>query len=173
MTTTKQINANKNNAMMSTGPKSEIGKSIVSKNARKHGIFSKQILLDDESKEEFENLSMEFYNYFQPKGLLEELFWERALSAAWRLSRITRMESLLIYKARNRCFNEDGLIDVLSGGDGDKLALLSRYEISLEKILYKSLGELRSLQNVRNVDRQINFEIKNGFVSQKLIEADI
>ena len=36
MVTTAQVNANQKNAQLSTGPKSEEGKEIVSKNALKH-----------------------------------------------------------------------------------------------------------------------------------------
>ncbi len=86
MTTQKQIEANRQNAQRSTGPREEEGKAIVAMNALKHGIFSKQILLDGESQKDFEDLEMEFLNQFHPQGLLERLFCERALVAAWRLS---------------------------------------------------------------------------------------
>jgi hypothetical protein len=166
MTSHKQIVANQNNALKSTGPRTEQGKAIVTRNALKHGIFSKQIVLEEESKKEFEALKAEFYTQFQPHGLLEQLFWERALTAAWRLSRVVQMESMLMNYVSKRSFLNKGLTEVLCGTQGDELALLSRYEISLEKILFRSLAELRVLRSARKIDP----ELEIGFVSQNCIE---
>ena len=143
MATQKQIEANRNNAQNSTGPKTEEGRASVSQNALKHGIFSKEILLEDESQSEFEALKMEFNHYFRPKGILEKLLCERALAAAWRLSRITKMESILINYTVKKSYDNNGIMEVLGGYGADRLSLLSRYEISLEKILFRSISELR------------------------------
>ncbi len=147
MVTQKQLKANRLNAQQSTGPKTNEGKAMVSQNAVKHGVFSKHILLDGESQKEFEALAMEFYEQFHPQSFLGNLILERALAAAWRLSRITQMESMLINHVTRSAFNDGGITDVLSGPMGDRLALLSRYEITLEKILFRSLDELRTTQN--------------------------
>ena len=45
MTTQKQIEANKKNALVSTGPKSSEGKAKVANNAIKHGIFAREIII--------------------------------------------------------------------------------------------------------------------------------
>lgn len=170
MTTQKQIEANHINAQRSTGPTSKEGQGIVSQNALKHGVFSKQVLLKDESKEDFEALQNEFHTHFKPEGFLERLFLERALAAAWRLSRVTQMESILISHAAKNHFDREGNIaDVLHYDSGDGLMLLSRYETSLERILFRSLTELRRLQTAR--DTSPNVEI--GFVPQNLIEDAI
>lgn len=165
MATQKQIIANIENAKRSTGPTTEPGKAIVAHNAMKHGVFSKQIVLQEESKDEFEELRNQFYSQFQPQGLLEKLFLERALTAAWRLSRVMRMESMLMNNAIKGSFGK-GVVDVLSGRQGDELSLLCRYETSLEKILFRSLAELRALQSTRTS----HAEIEIGFVSQNCIE---
>ncbi len=164
MTTQKQKNANRNNAQQSTGPKTNEGKAIVAQNPLKHGVFSKQILVNGESKKEFESLKIEFYEQFKPQGFLENLFCERALTAAWRLSRVTQMESMLIDYAAKKSYDSTGIIEVLGGYQGDELNLLSRYEISLERILFRSLAELQSLQTTRHVNAQSEI----GFVPQNL-----
>jgi len=146
MSSQRQIEANRLNAMQSTGPKSDTGKTVVAQNAMKHGVFSKKILLDGESKNEFQCLQTEFYNHFQPQSFLETFFLERAITAAWRLSRVTQMESMLISYAVDNSFGDKGMIEVLRGQEGAELALLSRYEITLERILFRSLAELRSIR---------------------------
>ncbi len=167
MTTQKQLEANRLNAQQSTGPKSLEGKAAVSTNPLKHGVFSRQVVLEGESKKEFESLKIEFYEQFRPAGLLEQLFCERALAAAWRLLRVTQMESMLINYAASGSYS-NGIIEVLSGNQGGELALLSRYEISLEKILFRSLAELKALQAEKRKD---GLEI--GFVPQNLAGENI
>ena len=76
------------------------------------------------------------------------------------------MESMLMNHASKRSFLGKGLTEVLGGTQGDELTLLSRYEASLEKILFRSLSELRILQNTR---REVA-ELEIGFVSQNYIE---
>jgi len=49
MITQKQIKANRQNAQLSTGPRTKRGKEIIAQNALKHGVFCKQILLEGES----------------------------------------------------------------------------------------------------------------------------
>lgn len=167
MASQKQVEANRVNAKLSTGPKSETGRAIASQNSKRHGLFSRQILLEGESKKEFELLQIEFYQQCMPQGFLEELFCERALTAAWRLSRVTQMETMLIDHTAKRSFGHYNITDVLGGYQGDELSLLSRYETALEKILFRSLTELRALQNMRMASLA---EVKIGFVPQKIAE---
>lgn len=156
MTSEKQIKANQENAQLSTGPKSSEGKTLVSGNAIKHGLFSKKLLLEDESREEFEEIKNEFYEKFKPQGLLEVLFLERALSAVWRLTRITKIEALIIADTDNPPFKKGKISDSFGGYYGKQLDLMSRYEITLEKILFRSLTELRSLQYNRQWKPLVN-----------------
>jgi len=45
MTTEKQVEANKQNALVSTGPVTAEGKALVSQNAVKHGIFARDLII--------------------------------------------------------------------------------------------------------------------------------
>lgn len=170
--TQKQVKANRLNAQHSSGPKTIKGKVTVAQNALKHGIFSKQLVLDDESEEEFEKVREAFHEQFKPEGFLEMLFWERALSAIWRLSRIGKIESLIIKNSGNFPFEEGKICDAFGGYSGGQLALMSRYEITLEKILFKSLHELQVLQYARMSSMNVNIpDLKIGFVSQNFEDA--
>lgn len=166
MTTKKQIKTNKQNSALSTGPKTNNGKAIVSKNAIQHGILCKSIVLEDESQREFEGIKKAFHEQFKPVGFLEVLFTERVLSAIWRISRISRIEATIIDDAATSPFIKNKLSNAFGGYAGKKLDLMCRYETSLEKILFKSLNELRSLQFSRQSleNQKDNSEI--GFVSQ-------
>ena len=93
MSSKKQIKANSQNATKSTGPKTPEGKTLSSKNATKHGLLSKQVLLPSESEEEFEELSQGLREDLKPVGALETMFVEDIAAHFWRLWRIRRIEA--------------------------------------------------------------------------------
>ena len=55
-TSIAQISANRSNAQKSTGAITQAGKNTVAKNATTHGLFSKQLVLVDESSTEYQLL---------------------------------------------------------------------------------------------------------------------
>jgi hypothetical protein len=166
MATLKQYVANRKNSIKSTGPRSTEGKAIVANNALTHGIFSRQILLSHEAEDEFVSLKEAFYEQFRPQGLLEVLFCERALASAWRLSRIARIEAMVMDRAID-FLDKDDFSRIFSDYSGEKLMLMSRYEVMLERSLFKALEELKSLQFSRQGNETL-IEEGIGFVPQKL-----
>ena len=163
MTTQKQFEANCNNALLSSGPKTKEGKAIVSQNAIKHGIFSKNIVAHDESEAEFKSIESEFYNLFQPQGILELLLLERLVAAAWRLSRIGKIEPILIKIASETSWSGKDITEIFDNSLGRRLALMTRYEVSLERTLFRALNELKSLQETRKKASR-DQGLENGFV---------
>jgi hypothetical protein len=67
-----------------TGPRTARGKERSKRNAVKHGIFSKIIVLPDESKAEFDSLLKGLHEDFQPVGTLEEILVEKLATLLWR-----------------------------------------------------------------------------------------
>ncbi len=64
MTSIKKIKANRRNSKKSSGAITSKGKAIVAQNAVKHGIFSKNLLLEEESKEEFQDNDLTIFQFF-------------------------------------------------------------------------------------------------------------
>ena len=78
---------------MSTGPRTSSGKRASSRNALKHGLLSRQIVLSDEDPKEFDDLRSRLIDDLSPAGELEMLFAERIVLATWRLRRVVRLEA--------------------------------------------------------------------------------
>jgi hypothetical protein len=99
-TTDKQAAANRRNAARSTGPATPSGKAMASRNALKHGLLAKEIVIDAgegaESREEFNAVVLDLRNQFDPQGPLEEMLVEKIAVAYWRLRRVHRYEAGLI-----------------------------------------------------------------------------
>jgi hypothetical protein len=97
MATEAQIAANRLNAQKSTGPRTEAGKAIASRNSEKHKALSRTLLVSSrshqESSSEFSALCDEYYSSLDPVGPLEEMLVDRIVSAVWRMRRARHVES--------------------------------------------------------------------------------
>ena len=89
----KQLEANRRNALASTGPRTEAGKAASSQNALQHGLLSQQVLLQDEDAAELQTLSQELRASLAPVGALEALLADRIVATIWRLRRVGRVEA--------------------------------------------------------------------------------
>lgn len=142
MTTEAKIEANRNNALKSTGPKTSTGKTLVSRNALRHGLLSREALLSDEDRSVFRALASNLREDLEPVGTLEEILVDRVVAAVWRLRRVHTIETGLLYEG-----------DWLSGPRslwGDSCLKLSRYEAAIERGLFRALHELERLQTRRS-----------------------
>ena len=147
MTSQRQIEANRRNATSSTGPRTARGKAVVALNAVQHGLLSRQAVIRGESEAELVELGKRLRGQLAPLGELELLLVDRIVSTAWRLRRAVSLESMLFDMKSG---DSSGLCGALAfKGDRDKLQLLSRYELTLERSLFRALHELQRLQAER------------------------
>jgi hypothetical protein len=93
MATERQINANRENARHSTGPKTPEGKALSSANAIRHGLLARQIVLPIEDRAQYLELLAALEAEHQPEGPLETYMVHQMASAQWRLQRLTRIET--------------------------------------------------------------------------------
>jgi len=91
-----QLDANRRNARLSTGPKTPEGKAASSRNALKHGLLARDAVLLEEDTPAFLQLLATFQAEHQPVGPLEEFLVCQMAAAEWRLARVTRIETGLI-----------------------------------------------------------------------------
>jgi hypothetical protein len=80
-------------AHRATGPRTAAGKRRSSRNAVKHGIFSKAILMDGESRRQYEALLEGFREQFQPVGAAEELLVQKLVIVSLRHRRLLIAEN--------------------------------------------------------------------------------
>lgn len=72
----RRIQANRRNALRSTGPKTGWGKRTVARNAIKHGLLAREVVITagdgEESLEEFHALTERLLESYEPVGVVEE-----------------------------------------------------------------------------------------------------
>jgi len=110
MTTKNQIEANKQNALVSTGPATAEGKAIVAQNAVKHGIFVKDLIITSgdgkEDAQEYRELLDGLIVSLNPVGQMECLLVEKISVDYWRLRRVLRFESGSIRKVLDMAISD-------------------------------------------------------------------
>ncbi len=156
MTSSKQVQANRRNALKSTGPKTAEGKAVVRLNAMKHGLLSQEILLPEEDEAAFAELGERLRAELQPVGELESALVDRIIAAQWRLRRLSRVEAGIFAWQLSRGFAREaesqtdtaalGLSFIGDANGSNAFSKLSRYETAIERSLYKALHELQRLQ---------------------------
>ncbi|MFC1715623.1 hypothetical protein ACFL6S_18280 [Candidatus Poribacteria bacterium] len=151
-----KIEANKRNAKKSTGPKNT---SVTRLNAMKHGVLSKEVLIEGEDKKALAELGKKMRLELAPDGELENILVDRIISSVWRLRRAIRTERDYVqaeykdckYDSWNKRDRDDdeawNLVVSKQFGKGKAWLNLMRYETSIEKQIYKALHELMRLQS--------------------------
>ena len=96
MTTQKQIQANRENAKKSTGPRTQRGKAHSRFNSRKHGLTAKTLMTVGECAGDFEALRAELVEEYDPQSHLEIELVERLAGILWRLRRVPLFEAAIV-----------------------------------------------------------------------------
>jgi len=95
MASPAQIDANRRNALKSTGPRSAEGKGVSRWNALKTGIQAKLTVIPGEKPAELEQLTAEYHQQFQPASPVERFLVDSLVMAEWHLRRYRLIESVL------------------------------------------------------------------------------
>ena len=185
MASDKQITANRDNATKSTGPRTEAGKQVSRRNAFKHGLTAKTIVVADEDAEKFVALRAQLEHDYQPQTALERILTELIAADMLRLLRIPVFEAAFMdffYKEALRIDKQNRLLlsDPFGlGGDDDAedsetptirkmatwlsqsegfqigLARLSRYQAALMNSFNRNLKQLMTLIVMRQKQQEV------------------
>ena len=93
MTSYRQIEANRRNALKSTGPKSEEGKQASRCNALRHGLTAETVIGSLEDAEDYKAFEAAITADYDAQSAVERDLVLRLASILWRLRRATTMET--------------------------------------------------------------------------------
>jgi hypothetical protein len=96
MTSFRQIEANRSNALRSTGPKTEDGKRRSRRNAVRHGLTAETIILALEDIEDYEAFEAAVTLDYDARTAVERELVLGLASLLWRLRRATAVETDLL-----------------------------------------------------------------------------
>jgi hypothetical protein len=156
--TDKRIAANRANAQRSTGPRTAEGKKKVSQNALKHGLTARSVTTPDEDIQTYETFKGRLYEELDPQSVVEMALTEQIVNKLWRVMRIPRIEAQLMSKRPLRNGlpwegdedTESNLSFAFTASSySSAIALLTRYESSLDSSIRGSMAMLRAEQERR------------------------
>src|SRR6266700_1147239 len=93
MTSYRQIDANRRNALKSTGPKTEAGKDTSRRNAVRHGLTAETVIGALEDIEDYQAFEAAITADYDTQSAVERELVLRLASILWRLRRATTMET--------------------------------------------------------------------------------
>jgi hypothetical protein len=93
MTSYRQTEANRRNALKSTGPRTEAGKQASRSNAVRHGLTAETIICALEDAKDYEAFESAITADYDAQSAIERELVLRLASILWRLRRATTMET--------------------------------------------------------------------------------
>src|SRR5205085_4778645 len=93
MSAKNRRDAARRNGAKAAGTKSPAGIEESSRNALKHGLVAKTLVLANESQAKFDELLQSYVDRFQPKDQVEMGFVNEMVAARWRQQRLWTMQT--------------------------------------------------------------------------------
>ena len=154
MATQSQIDANRQNAQKSTGPRTEQGKAVSRFNAIKTGIHAESEVIPGEDPAELENLAAQYHQRFQPATPEEGFLVDSLVDADWQMRRLRKARAQLWiheFKDASKSTFGPGLQQECPLGHvfdraTDNFVRFYRIIQAAERSYYRALRELKALQ---------------------------
>jgi hypothetical protein len=176
MTSQKQIEANRRNALKSTGPKTGDGKAKSRMNALRHGLTAGQAVLPHEDEDDYEKLREGMLDSHAPEDSAEIALVEELANAYWRLMRLHRVENRY-WEQLGGSYNraDEGIAEALLQTPDRQMRNFFRYYAQVEHSYYRALAAVNQIKRERR-DRKplkaLTAAAQNGFVSHNQQEPE-
>ena len=174
MATQKQIEANRQNSLKSTGPKTPQGKAVVAQNGIKHGLKARQNIIKGESTVDFDLHRDQLFEQFSPEDPLENHLVERIVILSWRLKRANRAQTAAVNSLQSSHTNspirgldaflkpkkdnappppdhEFGKVTIKDFANSKVIDRLLMHERRIENSLHKTILEMQRKQMMKKI----------------------
>jgi len=148
MSSAAKLAVNAANAQASTGPRTEEGKAVCSKNAITLGLYARRDFIRPEEEPIYARLEAELQAELAPNGVLEQNLVDEIRRCTWRLRRCGQVEANLILRLNG----DDCILDAMETTDAraEKIQKsVDRARSQAHRLLHKCTAELRKLQTDR------------------------
>lgn len=149
-----RLNANRRNALKSTGPRTPEGKAKASLNAVRHALTAQRVTSMDESPEAFEAVRQQLYDEWRPASVLEIALVDQIAELVWRRRRVGSVESSMLEskaafasRASGNVMAEMFLREFCKTNSA--ILRLQVYQMRIDSALHRAVAQLRQLQRDR------------------------
>ena len=159
-TSIKRINANRENAKKSTGPKTASGKFRSCRNALKHGLDSRKHLILGEDVKEFQEMRESYIKMLEPLNILEVEECMQIIAMSWKIRRFSVVETGL--------YNQDMMQQLKNSTNEISKILLKRSDFESVANELDQVPELQGLSCRRDCKEE-NANIKLNTMYVRLV----
>ncbi len=142
-TISTQAEASRLNGQKSQGPITEEGKANSSRNSFKHGLYAKNVVLNEEDAAALESLRQDLRAEHQPRNTTEGMLVEELAMNYWSINRYRTLEA--------NALNNNAAFSLITG--------IHRFLTAAQRAFHRVLKELQSLKKLAK---------QPGFVPQNL-----
>ena len=146
-------------AAKQTGPRTAEGKAACRFNALKHGIYSEQQIMFDESAQDLAELTAEYHEQHNPSNATERELVDTLVHNEWRLRRMRRVEAVLWEHAANSYLTQHPGEEACNSADAfvtnsGAFERLQRIVNACERNYHRALKELNRIEVARGHARR-------------------
>jgi hypothetical protein len=157
-----QIKANQANSARSTGPSTQAGKDQSRRNALKHGLTGRGVVMPDQAAAEVDRLTEALLDEIKPAGVVGEIVIRQIATMSVRMDRMFAHETAMLARRVREALDD---FEAPEGVDAEMAAklrneaasaalfdcskegiLARRYEAAAQRGFYQAIKELRTLQ---------------------------
>src|SRR5580693_9211185 len=146
MISEKQLEANRRNALRSTGPKTTEGKSNSSRNNLRHGLTGHINILPTEDREAHAAFCNELHDRLKPETPIERQLAQSVAEDSWRLNRARAIENNMFalgHEGERREIHL-ALADARTfQANANQFQLLTIYEQRISRTVQRNLQQLQ------------------------------
>jgi ABC-type transporter Mla subunit MlaD len=159
MATTEQIDANRQNAQHSTGPRTPEGKAASRFNALKSGIDAQAQIITGEDPANLDALVAEYQQRFDTSAPECRMLVDTLISCEWLFRRLNRAEASLwqytIMDTQNRLSSNDHALGRVLDRRNEKFDRLQRRINSIQRNYLRALKELQNIEKTQSAAGQV------------------
>jgi hypothetical protein len=156
-----------------TGPTTEHGKQIASRNAAKHNCTSASLILPGESQAEFDALLESLIAEYRPETEMQQIRVNEAARATWELHRIQREYD----KSQLRLYNQQPNLCDWTPKQQAECDRMARYRTRAERTYNRALQSVECLRTLRLRAEQRafweNIQLSNRDLSERRLQLAI
>ena len=166
-TSQRKIEANRANALKSTGPRTARGKRATSRNALAHGLTARAALLPGDDPREYRRFVLAVLEALDPRGPLEEDLAGEIANLSWKLRRVPGAEAILLEQKHGAGAEEptEVIVNMIlsttwKSEPASPLWLLDRYTRQAERSRAAAMRMLLSLRKRRGATAEFEAEVE-------------
>ncbi|HEY3740577.1 MAG TPA: SEC-C metal-binding domain-containing protein [Bryobacteraceae bacterium] len=144
--TALQLDANRANSLLSTGPRTESGKLASSRNSLSHGLTTRDALLPNEDPLHYQQHHAEYLDHYRPADPLDTAAVTELADLQWRLRRVPVYEAQLMSLEIHRLQTDAALKPLIEGIESESQILA---------LAFRRLVETKVLTNLLNLESRL------------------